>query len=175
MLHRRTHQRGSSRTHRLARASAASALVAGALALSACGGDTSGSEVGADVGDIVAEDGPPEAYDGPYDAGFSEAARSYDGQEVTVSANVNEVVSPTSFTIAGTEATDVDPLLIVSPTKVDGLQEGTAVQVTGTVHQAFDLPTVEEGVRVDLDDSLYGSYDQLPYIEATSIDTSVEE
>lgn len=145
-----------------------------ALGLTACGGDdTAGPETGTDVEDIQEEDVAAGPYDGVYDSAFYEDIESYEGEEVTVSADVNEIISSTSFTIAGTEDTDVESLLVVSATEVSGLEPDLTVAVTGTVQKAFDLPTVEEDLGVDLDDPLYEAYDQEPYIEATMIDTSV--
>ena len=105
---------------------------------------------------------------GPYDQAFNDGADIYVGEVVTVSANVNEVVTPMSFTIAGTDETTVDPLLIVHDGTMTELSEGTDVEVTGTYQEAFDLPTVEENMDLDLDDDGFADHDKEPYIEATN-------
>lgn len=164
------------RTRPLTTTVVAGAFALSALGLTACGGDTAGSEAGTDVADIQKESAPAAVvgpFNGVYDTAFYDRVQSYDGEKVTVSAKVNEVVSPTSFTIAGTEDTAVGPMLVVSATEVSGVKPDLAVSVTGTVHKAFDLPTVEKSMGVDLDDALYEPFDQEPYIEATKIDTSV--
>ncbi|WP_422391886.1 hypothetical protein [Arthrobacter sp. N1] len=140
---------------------------------------TSGTEEGADVEDIVEEEpvvdeadtGP---YDGVYDQGFYDDVDTYVGEEVTVSADVNEILTPMSFTIAGTDDTTVDALLVLHDTELPEVTPGLTVGVTGTVQEAFDLPTVEEEMGVDLDDAAFEDWDGEPYIEATSVDTSLD-
>lgn len=161
--------------HKTRRASVTAGILAmSALGLTACNDDTAGPETGTDVEDIQEEDEAAlDPYDGPYDTTFYDDIDSYVGEEVTVSADINEVITPSSFVIAGTEDTDVEPLLVVSADEVSGLEKDLTVAVTGTVHEAFDLTTVEEDLETDLDDDLYDAWDTEPYIEATSIDTSV--
>ena len=90
------------------------------LGLAGCG--TEGPETGTDVEDVtdgeVAESSPaPQdggsvagtGYVGPYDQAFYDEATTYVGQEVTLSAEVSETISPDTFAIAGA----VDPLLVV--------------------------------------------------------------
>lgn len=159
------------RTTPLARTAAGGVLALTAMSLAACG-DTAGPETGTDVQDIqeAADDGP---YEGPYDRSFSEDLDSYQDEEVTVSADVAEVLSPSSFVIAGTDDTAVEPLLVVGATEVTGLEPDLTVAVTGTVDETFVLAEVEEELGVDLDDALYTAYDQEPYLKATGVDTSV--
>lgn len=157
---------------RLLKPAATAGLAVSMLGLTACSEDTAGPETGTDVADIQEED-VVEPYDGVYDSEFYDDVESYDGEEVTVSADVNEVVSSTSFIIAGTDDTAVEPLLVVHDGEMTELEPDLTVAVTGTVHQTFDLPTVEEDMGLDLDDGLYEEFDAQPYIEATSIDTSV--
>lgn len=158
------------------------ALSLAALGLAGCG--TSGPETGTDVEDIQEENPVEETtaeettaagtmYDGVYDQGFYDDLDSYEGQTVTVSAEVNEVISPSSFTIAGTDETTVEALLVVHDTQLSELQPELTVKVTGTVHKAFDLPTVEEETGLDLEDELYEQWNGEPYIQATEVDTSV--
>ncbi|MFH5823465.1 hypothetical protein [Georgenia sp. AZ-5] len=156
------------------RLAAAGLAVAAALALAACDeDDTAGPETGADAGTQEGADAVVDPYVGPYDTPFYSDINSYSGQEVTVSGDVDEIVSATAFTIAGTEDTDVAPLLVVSTTEVGGLEPDMTVSVTGTVHEAFDLATLEEQAGTDLDDELFDVWDGEPYIDASSVDTSV--
>lgn len=166
------------KTQWMKKAAALAIAPAAILSVAACG-DTAGSEQGADVEDVAeeepaADDAAAEgAYDGPYDAGFYGEMDSYVGEEVTLSANVNEVISPTAFTIAGTDDTTVDELLVVHPENLPEVSPDLTVGVTGTVMEAFDLVTVEEDLGVDLDDAFYEDWDGEPYLNATSIDDSV--
>jgi hypothetical protein len=164
------------------RTAVASILPFAALSFVAC--DTAGPEEGADVEDVVEDDGAVEEtptgegvvgpYDGVYDRTFYDDYDSYMGEEVTVSAQVNEIITPMSFTIAGTDDTTVEALLIIHQGEVTELADDLTVAVTGTVKEAFDLPTVEEEMGIDLDDNALADWDQARYIEATSIDTSVD-
>ncbi|MCZ2815304.1 hypothetical protein [Modestobacter sp. VKM Ac-2984] len=166
----------------------AGSLAVAPFTLAACGDDTAGPEEGVSVGDIQEDDGVEEGmeedgidagaeaglgYDGLYDSAFYEERTGYVGQEVTVSATVNEVFGPNSFTIAGTEETSVEPLLIVGAEMAGALEEGEVVQVTGTVQEAFEEVAVEEELGLDLTDDAYGDFENAEYIVADSVDTTV--
>lgn len=165
------------RTMHTARTRTAAAAGAAALALtglSACG-DTAGTEEGVDVEDVQQEgDNNDFIYDGPYDETFNEDMDQYEGETVTVSAEVNDVLSENAFTIAGTEDTSVEELLIVSAEGNADLAEDDPVEVTGVVHQAFESTTVEEDLGFTLEEELFADYDGEPYIEATTVDTNPE-
>lgn len=144
-----------------------------ALSLVGCN-STSGSEEGADVQDVVEEDSETAPYDGALDSEFYDAYSSYIGEEVTVSADVNEIVSDTSFTIAGTDDTTVDALLVVADGEMAEVEPGLTVSVTGTVMESFDLPTVEDETGLDLEEDAYADYDGENYIVASEVDASAE-
>ncbi|TFV63982.1 hypothetical protein E4P41_03200 [Geodermatophilus sp. DF01-2] len=173
-----------------ARTGAAAFAAFATVGLAACGGDTAGTEAGADVEDIVEEEpaadepaaeepadepaaeepaaeGP---FEGPFDSAFYDEIDSYVGQEVVLSADVNEVITPTAFTIAGTDDTSVEALLVVSATENNELAPETTVEVTGTVQQAFVVTEVEEELGIDLDDALFADYEQEPYVVAESVE-----
>lgn len=139
----------------------------GIAVLAGCGNDTAGPETGTSVGEIQEDQVPAEAAESP--------TMSFAGMTVTVSADVSEIVSERAFTIAGTENTGTQPLLVVSSTGAPQVNEDSAVAVTGTVRKAFDLPAVESELGIDLDDGLYDAYDRQPYIVATQIDPTVAE
>ena len=167
----------------------AGSLVVAPFTLAACGDDTAGPEEGVSAGDIQEDDGVEAdadagvdedagvdaglGYDGVYDSAFYEERTGYVGQEVTVSATVNEVFGPNSFTIAGTEETSVEPLLVVGADMTADLEEGGVVQVTGTVQDAFEEVAVEDELGLDLTDDAYGDFENQEYIVAESVDTSV--
>ena len=156
---------------RAVRTAAVAVAAVSTLGLSACGGDTAGTEAGADVEDVVEEepleDGP---YDGVYDSAFSDEVDGYAGEEVTLSADVNEVITPEAFTIAGTDDTSVEALLVVGATGDTELVPETTVGVTGTVMESFVLTDVEADLGVDLDDALFAEWEQEPYVMAESVD-----
>ena len=153
------------------RTGVAAFAAASTLGLTACGGDTAGTEAGADVEDVTEEepleDGP---YDGVYDTAFYEDINTWVGQEVVLSADVNEVITPTAFTIAGTDDTSVEPLLVVGATENNGLAAETTVEVTGTVQEAFVVTEVEEELGIDLDDALFEEYAEENYVVAENVE-----
>jgi hypothetical protein len=115
---------------------------------------------------VVAE-GP---YDGIYDTAFYEGLDSYVGEEVTLSADVNEVITPEAFSIAGTDDTSVEALLVVGATGDTELAPETTVGVTGTVQEAFVVTEVEEELGGDLDDALFAEWEQEPYVVADDVE-----
>ncbi|QNG55280.1 hypothetical protein H6H00_01205 [Pseudonocardia petroleophila] len=138
-----------------------------ALLLTACG-DTAGSEAGADVADIQQEPVVDDA--GVFDTPDYADPMSFVGQTVTVSAEVNDLISTQAFTIAGTLQTGADELLIVGAEPAAAITEDSAVEVTGTVMERFDVPGAEAFAGTDLDDGLFTDYDGEPYIQAETIE-----
>lgn len=174
-----THYRHTTRT------AVAALITAAGLGLTGCG--TEGPETGTDVEDVtegeVLESSPapennPTAGDtfiGNYDQDFYDERETYAGQEVTLSAEVNDVLDDDAFVIAGTAETTVDPLPVLYNMDQIDIEEGQVVEVTGTVQEAFDLPTIEDETQKDLEDDLYQDYDQQPYLEATDVQLIPEE
>ncbi|HET9860047.1 MAG TPA: hypothetical protein VFQ19_09735 [Nocardioidaceae bacterium] len=164
------------RTHPLGRGAAAGLLAMSTFGLVACSEDTAGSEEGVSVEDVQegGEDGGASAYDGAYDSDFETDVTSYEGETVTVSAEIDEILGDQAFTIAGTEDTDVEPLVVIHKDAMENLEAGTVVEVTGVVHKALDVPKVEDAIETDMDDVVLEDFEAEPYIEATNIDSSVE-
>ena len=163
------------RTHPLGRGAAAGLLAMSTFGLVACSEDTAGSEEGVSVEDVQegGEDGGASAYDGAYDSDFETDVTSYEGETVTVSAEINEILGDQAFTIAGTEDTDVEPLVVIHKDAMENLEAGTVVEVTGVVHKALDVPKVEDAIETDMDDVVLEDFEAEPYIEATNIDSTV--
>lgn len=173
---------------------AAGLFAVAALGLAGCG--TEGPETGTDVEDITegevvesppaATDGPTSetttegvdtsvpgtlVYEGDYNQQFSDESTTYIGQQVTLSAEVSETISPDAFAIAGA----ADPLLILEEQEIPSLDEGQVVQVTGTVQDDFDVVTVEEELGLDLEDEKFADFEGQPYILATRGEILEEE
>lgn len=158
----------TSRTRRLAGALVAAGIGTGVLA--GCGG-TAGPETGVTVDEIQEE-----ADDGGVGTTAEDDVDSYVGQRVTVSAEVDEVLSPNAFTIAGTAGSGgADELLIVSAPTGTPVTEEDVVAVTGTVREELDLAALETEYGYDDDDALYGDFGGEPYIVAEKIDPTVAE
>lgn len=148
-------------------------VTAAVLVLSACS-EPAGDEPAlgdAESASAAAETSSGEpAYDGDYDSAFYDQLSDYDGEEVTVVGIVDEVVSPTAFTIVGPEDTEVGPLLVVDVGAVTAADPGSAVTVAGVVHEAFDLEMIEEEFATDLDDEQLADWDGGPFLEALVLD-----
>ncbi|WNV77665.1 hypothetical protein [Geodermatophilus sp. DSM 44513] len=155
---------------RTARATVATVAAFATVGLAACG-DTAGDEAGADVEEVTEDDaaaaGP---YDGAYDSAFYGDVTSYVDEQVTLSADVNEVITPEAFTIAGADDTTVEPLLVVGATGDDQLSPETTVEVTGTVMEGFTVTDVEQDLGIDLDDALFEEYADENYVVADSVE-----
>lgn len=116
----------------------------------------------------------PEPYDGDYDPNFYDAISTYVGEEVSLSAEVLDVLSPTAFTIISGDDPTGNPLLVLNEDDAENILPGMPVQVTGAVMEAFDTATVEEDMGVDLDDALYEDWIGDFYLEVTAIDAPAE-
>jgi hypothetical protein len=142
---------------------AAGALALALLALSGCS-STAGPETGADVEDVQQD-----VIEGTVD----DADDAEEGDRVIISANVNDIISPLSFTIAGTDETTVDALLVIHDGKISGVEPGLTVQVTGIVHRDFDVAAAEKETGLDLDGALHEQWQGETYIAASQIDATV--
>lgn len=127
------------------------------FSVAACDEDSAGPETGADVEDVTEDDN----YFG---------TDEHLGETVTVSAEVTDVISPTSFELAGDDWGD-ESLLVTSATEVQNLNEGDVVQVTGEVGQFIYGDYSEEYGLADV--GMYEPYEEEEFLAATSVDTSV--
>lgn len=87
---------------------------------------------------------------------------------------MNEVITPTSFTIAGTDDTSVEALLVVGATGDADLAPETTVEVTGTVPKSLVLADVEDELGADLDDALFADWEKQPYLIAEDVEVPEE-
>lgn len=169
------------------RMAVAGLFAAAGLALAGCGADE--PEAGTDVEDVVegevaetspAAEGtvtvPPAAgapYAGPYNRGFYDQTTAYDGQEVTLTGEVEEVFatdSPTALTISDPNDAELGDLLVIAKdATMSDLAADQVVEVVGTVRTDFQLTRVETDLALDLEDELFQDFEGDPYIEATEI------
>ncbi len=147
---------------RRGRVGVAAALAAATLpfSIAACGDDdTAGPETGIDVQDITEDD----------DQYFADDR--FVGDRVTISAEVEEVLTPQSFRLDGGDWGD-ESLLVVSAAQAPDLQEDDVVQVTGTVRQfIYDDYADEYGLA---EDDVYDPYAGEEFIEASTVDMTAE-
>ncbi len=146
------------------------------LLLAACQDTSAGPEVGTDLEDVAGA--APELTEPVAEEEALDPALV--GQQVTVSADVSEVVSPAAFVLGEDTLSSV---LVVSAPAADfgeiGLtvddalaDDDTVVTVTGTVRQ-FDIAGFEEEFGVDYDDELFEVYEGQSVIVADRVRTLV--
>ena len=126
------------------------------------------------------EDGTAEPYTGPFDADFAAQIGTYpqtgqisdyEGVEVTLTGVVHEVINPVSVAISDPQDPSVPPLLVVREDPNQPLTEGDPVEVTGTVHAAYNVPAVEENLREPPKDDVLAHYHGQPYVWATAVNS----
>ncbi|MFI7496383.1 hypothetical protein ACH9D2_16895 [Kocuria sp. M4R2S49] len=152
-----------------ARTAAAALVAVAGLSLAGCGTDVEDVTEGEVRESSPAPENNPTAGDtfiGNYDQGFYDDRETYVRRAVTLSAEVGQVIDDDAFMLAGTAESTVDPLLVLYAMDQVDIAEGQVVEVTGTVQQAFDPPTIEDEKQKDLEDELDADYDQQPYVEA---------
>lgn len=166
------------------RAPTAAAIAVAALALTACGGPTT-PPPDAPVEQLVDPEAVPTGpYAGPYDQAFAEDLEHYAEQEVTLRAQVQTVVSPVAFTITTPDPSGEDteesgkfaPLLVMDfddPSPV--LNPGDQIEITGTVHAAYNVPDTEENLGAPPGPEVLAAYDGQPFLNATSVQTTAPQ
>lgn len=134
---------------------------------------TEESDAGNDAVDVAAiQDegaGSDGVYDGTYDNEFLNEVNSFDGERITVSATVNEVISEQAFTIGGIEDPDVEPLLVIHKNSLDFVEEGQLVLVTGVVHKAYDTEAAEQQLGMQLENAELSEWGPEPYVETDTV------
>lgn len=103
-------------------------------------------------------------------SGFDDFAQvqSFEGQQVTVTADVVQIIGPHAFAIAHQSGTQ---LLVVHREPAPNLTVNTPVRVTGTARPSFNVPAAQQFAGVDFKDDWFGAFDGEPYIVASNIDT----
>jgi hypothetical protein len=196
MANTRRHIMRKRETHTTRKAAVSLLAVAG-LALAGCGGgeDEAGTEVDDITGGEVQETAPAEEtpapeetppaagettlpgatpYGGAYNQDFADDQAVYEGQEVTLSAEIVEVVSDNALEIGDPGDINLEPLLVMHDLGATGLEPDQTVEVVGTVMTSFELATVEEELGVELEDEVYTDYEGDPWLHATEVTPSEE-
>jgi hypothetical protein len=155
------------------RAAGKAVLVAtsiGTLTLAGCSENPEQPSTGTDAADVRGPEDLEDVYDGPYTPDFHSDVEAYAGQEVTLEADVADVLSAGAFTITGPEGAEVEPLLVVTNRAVEDLAAGDLVTVAGTPQDEFEISAVEDELGVDLDDEAVEEWEGEPYLVASIIE-----
>ncbi|TFV57707.1 hypothetical protein E4P41_14055 [Geodermatophilus sp. DF01-2] len=160
------------RSRSLAGPTLAAVLVLASAGLSACGEDDEGAlapDIEAEVPDIRGPEDPDDPYSGLLDEAFAEDLEAYAGQEVTLLADVAEVVSPRVFTVTSPDDAEVGPLLVVATEEAGDVdpEAGQALVVAATPIEAFDAGIVAEELDLDVDTEQLDEWDDQTFLVAT--------
>ncbi len=134
---------------RLGRGTVLALAAAGSLVLPACAENPEQPSTGTEASDVRGPEDLEDPYDGPLTAAFRQDIEAYVDQEVTLEAQVADVLSPAAFTITGRDE-EVEPLLVVVEQPVGDLTPGIPVVVAATAQDEFEVAAVEEELGVDL-------------------------
>lgn len=160
------------------RAAAVATAVLIALPVSACNQDDGAVDTDDAVEATDDDTTEREAGADPESLSFDEvsddlAARA--GEEVTVTAQVDDVVTDQVFTVTSLDGITLEPIVVVGAETEEVVEADTAIRVTGVVADTFVLTDVEDTVGIQLDDEILGDFEDRPYLEATHIETDVSE
>jgi hypothetical protein len=157
------HPRAQRRTGRLL---VAGLSAAAAFSLSACGEGVNETQDPEPVPDVRGEDDLTDPFTGAYDEEFAEDMSAYSGQEVTLTAQVDEVFSAEVFSITSADGGDVEPALVVAEDAPDSLEAGSPVVVAATPVEDFD----PAGVPGDVNPADLGEWDGEEYLRAQTVE-----
>ena len=156
---------------RLRRSTVAGALVSAALSgvvLAGCSEDYETNETAPADADVRPAEDLEDPYDGPYAKEFREDIEGYTGQEVSLLGEVERVLSPIAFVLAGEDG--VEPILVISQSEFGDLRPGQAVAVAATPWDEFELTEVEEAIGSDLPDEAYTDWEGEPFLDASIVE-----
>jgi hypothetical protein len=156
--------------HLTVRSAAATVVACSLLALGGCGSaDSPEPFVAAAENNDPLGDGV--GYSGWYVEEFASQVGSYDGDDVTVSGEVGQVLSDHSFTLTNPAGATVVPLLVVSGDDVTELAAGDLISVSGEVNADFTVADADEELDVELDPSRHAAWRNQPYVLASNTST----
>lgn len=149
----------------------AAALLLAALSLTACGEDeTNAADQPADS-ETSANTGTGAAGDILDFQDVSGDLQGRVGEEITVRATVEDVVTPEVFTLTDPADTTLDPIVVVDQDPTEVVETGTEVVVTATVRDEFVSSEIEDLLKIQLDDELLGDFEEGPYLDASEVRT----
>lgn len=158
------------------------------LGLAGCGGEETGTDVeditegevlesspAAEATGEATETVPPVTpYRGPYNQQFYDDRQVYEGQEVTLTGEIEEILSDQAFEISDPEDAEVGSLLVLhNLEQPPALEDGQVVEIVGTVQASFDPATAGEEMGIDLDAMMFEDHEGDPWIQATDVSTEM--
>lgn len=83
---------------------------------------------------------------------------------------VEQVISPSAFTIGDPNDSSVEELLIVNKSGTGEITPGVPVKVTGIVYRGFNVAEVKQETGIELDEALHRQWQGDSYIVASQVD-----
>ncbi|MGY1836302.1 hypothetical protein ACI79P_14445 [Blastococcus sp. SYSU DS0510] len=166
----------STHRSRLAGPALAAALALSGTGLVACTGHDEDNPLAPNapvqLPDIRGAEDIDDAYSGVLDAAFREDLDAYDGIEVTLLAEVAEVISPRVFTVTSPDDAGVEPALVVATAGAGGPEPeaGTPLLLAATPVDDFDAEAVAEELLLDLDEEAVEEWDGETFLVATIVE-----
>ncbi|SDN76203.1 hypothetical protein [Geodermatophilus sp. DSM 45219] len=159
------------RSRPLAGPTLAAVLVLAGAGLSGCAEDDEGAlapDLETEVPDLRGEGDLDDPYIGVLDADFYEDLPAYDGQEVTLLAEVAQVLSPRAFTVTAPDDAEVGEVLVVAtPDAGDAEPEaGSQVFVAATPVDSFEAGVVAEELGLEVDVAELAEWDEQTFLVA---------
>lgn len=123
-------------------------VIEGSVAESAA---TTEATTAAPTTDMPVAPAPANPYVGPYNQQFAEDTQLHEGQQVTLTGEVEEVVSANAMTIEDPDDAELGSLLVVHDlADLPELAEDQVIEVTGTLHASFDASKAGSEAGVEL-------------------------
>jgi hypothetical protein len=175
----RTTRLRTSGTHRAGRPAAALVavvLAAAGTSLAGCSDDlddqATAPQLEGEVPDIRGEDDLDDVYTGLLDERFVEDLPAYEDQEVTVLAEVSEVLSPRAFSVTSIDDADVDPVLVVTTDAAAEVEPAAGDELVVAARPATDLdPEVVVGdLGLGVDPAVLEDWGDQAYLIATVVE-----
>ena len=147
--------------------------------LTGCGKDLDGQatapQLETEVPDIRGGDDLDDVYRGLLDERFVEDLPAYADQEVTVLAEVAEVLSPRVFSLTSADGADVDPVLVVTKDLAAALEPepGDELVVAATPARDLDPEAVVTDLGLAIDARELENWEDEAYLVATIIKPAV--
>lgn len=155
--------------------SALAAVLVLAGVLSGCAGtddDALAPDLEAEVPDIRGPEDLDDPYVGYLDAAFREDLDAYSGQEVTLVADVVEVVSERVFTVGSPGDDEVEPVLVLATADAGdtGPRPGESLVLAATPVQDLDVAAAVEDLGLEVDPGQLEDRDGETYLLTTILE-----
>jgi hypothetical protein len=161
------------RSRPLAGPTLAAVLALAGAGLSGCAEEdpATAPDLETEVPDLREEGDLADPYIGVLDADFYEDLPAYDGQEVTLLAEVAQVLSPRTFTVTAPGEAQVGEVLVVATSDAGDVEPeaGSQVYVAATPVDSFEAGVVVEELGLEVDAAELEEWDEQTFLVAEAL------